>query len=762
MLRKIVSIKNVGRFQNYGAAGDVDLKRYTLFFAENGRGKTTLCAILRSLRSGDTAQILGRTTLGTNGGPDITVLVDGGTFVFRGGQWNPSATVPNLAIFDSTFVSENVFSGDAVELDHRRNLYRVIVGKHGVDLARQIEELDTVGREKSTQIREIRAAVQAMVPQGLTIEEFLALAEDTTIDSRITEKEKELEAVRQAEQIRDRSVFSDLILPPFPIAFRELLAKTIEGVTKDAARRIAKQIETHEMHQRGEPWLYEGLGYVRNNACPFCGQSIDGVQLITVYQAYFSEAYNSLKTEIVEFRRLIDEAFSDREIARIERILDQNNSTVEFWSRYCAVTPPTLANAEKLGNTLRALRETAYALLDRKAAAPLDSLLLDSFFSNGYDAFVAIQAAAADYNRDVRTANATIAVKKAATITANIRSVQAGLTRLHATKKRYETDAKTACSDYQTALAEKRGLEQSKTKVKEELDTYSKALIRRYEQSINRLLDDFQAGFRITGASHGYPGGVATSNYQILINETPVDLGDSSTSIDRPSFKNTLSSGDRSTLALAFFLAQLEHDSERANKIVIFDDPFNSQDNFRKDCTVQQIKKCGDLCHQVIVLSHDQNFLKRIWDRLAPQAGDRKCLQLTRVGVRDTRISAWDIEQATQAQFLADRKALAEYFHTANGNPRDIVNKIRPVLESYCRNLYLGQFVNDALGTIIGKIRTVGATHQLFPLLEDLDALNEYTRRYHHGENLNAATEPINDTELQGFVKKSLNITGGC
>ena len=65
MLRKIISIKNVGRFLNYSASGDIELKRYNLIFAENGRGKTTLCAVLRSLQSGDPTHVLGRTTLGT-------------------------------------------------------------------------------------------------------------------------------------------------------------------------------------------------------------------------------------------------------------------------------------------------------------------------------------------------------------------------------------------------------------------------------------------------------------------------------------------------------------------------------------------------------------------------------------------------------------------------------------------------------------------------------------------------------------------------
>jgi hypothetical protein len=37
-----------------------------------------------------------------------------------------------------------------------------------------------------------------------------------------------------------------------------------------------------------------------------------------------------------------------------------------------------------------------------------------------------------------------------------------------------------------------------------------------------------------------------------------------------------------------------------------------------------------------------------------------------------------------------------------------------------------------------------------------------YSRRYHHGENPNAATEQISDAQLQGKVKLALELTGGC
>jgi wobble nucleotide-excising tRNase len=81
VLRKIILIKNVGRFVSYSATGDVELKRYNLVFAENGRGKTTLCAILRSLQSGDSAHILGRKTLGGTASPEIKLLLGNGGIV---------------------------------------------------------------------------------------------------------------------------------------------------------------------------------------------------------------------------------------------------------------------------------------------------------------------------------------------------------------------------------------------------------------------------------------------------------------------------------------------------------------------------------------------------------------------------------------------------------------------------------------------------------------------------------------------------------
>jgi wobble nucleotide-excising tRNase len=755
-LRKLISIRNVGRFLNYNAVGDVELRRYNLLFAENGRGKTTLCAIFRSIMTGDAAMIRGRTSLGATGVPEIRILPrDGQPLVFSAGAWN--GTIPNLAIFDSMFVAENVYSGEAVALDQRRRLYGVIVGKVGADLARRIDELDDSSRQKATEIREKRAAVQALA-SGVAVDAFMALPADPQLDAKIVAKESELAALRQAEQIRQRTELSPVTLPVIPEGITTLLAKTLDGVSADAAARVSSQIRKHQLMDAPVGWLQAGVHHIRENDCPFCGQNLGGVDLIAAYRTYFSIAYSELGRSTTTMRQRVESALNDRMLAGVERTLDQNVAAVEFWSAYCQITRPVIAAG--VGDALRALREAALALLDRKAAAPLDAIAPDAAFHAATEAVTALHETASVYNDSVTSANAVIAARKQATHTADARALQAELNGLRAAKSRHEAAGAAACKELQTALEEKDALDREKDTIKKKLDDYARDVMGQYETTMNRLLGEFQAGFGITGTSQSYTGGAVSSSYQLVINDTAVDLGSADTALDTPSFRNTLSSGDKSTLALAFFLAQLEHDDEKANKIVVFDDPFTSQNVFRQDCTIQKIKRCGATCAQVIVLSHDPDFLKRIWDRLEP--ADRKTLKLARVGTRDTTILDFDIEEATQAVYKAQRKLLLDFYHESKGDPRDVVQKIRPVLETYCK--FVGGGVtadNDTLGVIIGKIRAAGAGHQLFQLVDDLEGLNEYTKRYHHGENINAATEPISDAELQGKVALTLQITGG-
>lgn len=757
MIQRIISIKNVGRFKSCAAAGDVTFRRYTLIFAENGRGKTTLCAILRSLFTNTPAFVIGRATLGSLEPPEVQLLTGNGNISFRNSIWN--GTFPDMAVFDGTYVTDNVFAGDVVHADHRRNLYRVIIGAQGVALAARVNELDERIRAKNGDIREIRGQFQRHIPQGMTVEEFIALPEDPAIDEKIAVKDQELQGAQRSVQLQQRTGLSPVTVPVFPPAFAQLLAKTFANVSADAERHVTEHIERHAMQRGGEAWLTEGLGYVTHDECPFCGQSLTGVELIAAYKSYFGHEYHALRDEVDRLNQGVAGTIGDRTSTAIDQTFLQNENSIEFWRQYCEFEAPIAPAAGIVAGVISTLRQRAQGLLQIKAGTPLDAVAPDEGFTQALDAFEELRTNLGTYNAAVAAANVVIAARKRQAQAANILDLTNALAALKAQKVRHTDEIQAICGSEAQLQAEKSALEQDKETAKQQLDTHTEQVITRYGEAINRYLERINATFRITTPTHTYRGGPPSTSYQIVINQNAVDLGDATTPIDRPSFRNTLSAGDRSTLALAFFLAQLEQDANRASKVVVFDDPFASMDSFRRNHTVHQIMKCGETCAQVIVLSHEPSFLKLLWDRIVP--ADRKALQLVRIGEDNTTIVEWDIDRAVQARFRADIDSLQRFNSSGEGEGRDVIQKIRPVLEGYCRNLYPTQFAEqEMLGTIVGRIREAGAEHPLHAIVDDLDELNLYCRRYHHGENPNAATEAIDNAELQAYVRRTLKLVG--
>jgi wobble nucleotide-excising tRNase len=53
LINQLKLLRNVGQFHSVSAGGQLPLKKLTLIYAGNGRGKTTLAEILRSLSTGD-------------------------------------------------------------------------------------------------------------------------------------------------------------------------------------------------------------------------------------------------------------------------------------------------------------------------------------------------------------------------------------------------------------------------------------------------------------------------------------------------------------------------------------------------------------------------------------------------------------------------------------------------------------------------------------------------------------------------------------
>ena len=84
-------IESIGRFRKAASQGDVTLKKFTLIFGENGRGKSTICAILRSLQRQSPALLEGRKTLGATASPKVSIALTNGPAAIKGAWSSPDS-----------------------------------------------------------------------------------------------------------------------------------------------------------------------------------------------------------------------------------------------------------------------------------------------------------------------------------------------------------------------------------------------------------------------------------------------------------------------------------------------------------------------------------------------------------------------------------------------------------------------------------------------------------------------------------------------
>ncbi len=345
MIKKIISIKSVGLFNNNSQ--DVDLKKFNIIYGENGRGKSTLSIILRSLCSGEPSHILERRTIDSANQPEVRLLLEPSIFTtFKDGKWN--RILSNLEIFDSYFISNNIYSGNTIDIDQRRNLHQFVIGQDGVKNANAVSHCDKVLKSINNLISKYEGKIQQNISgTSVNVSKFVGLKHDSTssvnIDDEIIAKRNEVDALKKGKEIIARPPLEYLSMPTIPRdRLEELLSKTLDDISKDAERITHEHIHGY-LDQEGVNWIQTGFNYIRNDTCPFCGQRILENPLISAYQNYFDATYVSFKKEICDFSDEIRNNFSDDKLLTIQKTLTSNDLMIEFWKDYIPLEYNSLA-----------------------------------------------------------------------------------------------------------------------------------------------------------------------------------------------------------------------------------------------------------------------------------------------------------------------------------------------------------------------------------------------------------------------------------
>lgn len=760
MLNKLQLVRNVGQFDSVAAGTNLPFARVGLAYAENGRGKTTLAAILRSLATGDPIPLLERRRLSAQHPPHVVADCSGGQApaIFTNGAW--SRTLANVAIFDDAFVDGNIYSGLAVDPDHRQRLHELVLGAQGVALHRKVEELSAKIEAHNTELRARAAAIPATELNGFSVDAFCALPPVPDVEAAITETQRKIAAVREQDPIRKGQGFDAISLPAFDLdAVGQLLNLDVPALDAAAADRV--QAHLASLGDGAEAWLAAGLEHVPTKSdgapCPFCLQDLKASTAIGNYRAYFSAGYETLKRSVADAIAQTTRLHGGDVPAAFERAVRVAVERRQFWARFCEL-PEIGLDTAAIVRAWREAREAVMVELQAKQSTPLDRRAVPSAVVTAIDAYERQRQKVLELSGKLQSSNDAIAVVKEQAAGGVATALESDLARLQASKARHSPTTTALCQQYLDEKAAKAQTATLKEQARTALDQYRTNVFPTYQRAVNDYLQRFNAGFRIDSVASVNTRSGTSCNYNVIIDTKAVPVAGGEPQPGTPSFRNTLSAGDRNTLALAFFFSTLDQDPNLATATVLIDDPISSLDEHRSLTTVQEVRRLAERVEQVIVLSHDKKFLARIWDGVN---GRIPCtaVQIVRDGQGST-LEAWNVSDDATTEYDRRHALLREYLSSGRAATRDVASGIRPVLEGFMRVARPEYFrPGGLLGPFLGICdQRLGGAEEILDAatIRELREILEYANRFHHDSNPAWETETINAGELQGFVRRAL------
>ena len=313
MFEKIIDIQRVGRFEKLLTPSKLRFSKITLIFGENGWGKSTIADIFRSYGSNRPEIVRGRETLSTTGEQKVILLYKGNQAICDGIAWTGQPS-PSIAVFDQTFINENVYSGENVSHDHLKKQYGLVLGVDGVKLLQDIQATENDEQKIKLKIKEQERAIQNTIfVLGLQKKDVISFVSLTPLErakSAIQQKETELKRAIEWRQIESATLPEPLPLPTSAGNFKATLTRSIEGVATEARMHVHRHIASHAKPNNvatnsHEVWLESGLSFSSEESCPFCGQDLVNRTLLDHYSSYFSKTFKALSEEVQNRRKTI-------------------------------------------------------------------------------------------------------------------------------------------------------------------------------------------------------------------------------------------------------------------------------------------------------------------------------------------------------------------------------------------------------------------------------------------------------------------------
>ena len=745
MIAKIEKLKNIGNFEDYNARGDVALRPVSIIYAENGAGKTTLSRVLHSLATDDGSVIERHKRIRATGNPEVVIRDDiNHQHIYNGIRWNNP--MPDIEVFDAHFVANNVYSGFEINSDHHKGLYQFVVGASGVAIVNKIERVKKMIATKNEEIKSLADEIRK-VADYQDVGKICGLVQKPDIDNLIAEKEKELSLAKGQQQIAQQKLPAEITVaaPAFntPTAQR-VLETTVEGIGEAYLEEVKHHLD--EMFTAGmqkcSDWVYQGVTlldegkWLKNGekTCPFCGQGVDGVELVKGYNQYFSTAYRTALKNARDLLTLFEQINIESYLLRLKGQYEQIENAHRFWKNLLQDQPdlpPFDVDSLKLEDKYRALK----SVIVQKSENPVVAVGCEESlaYKNALEAIALLCGQVNAYVKDY-VARITVLRSKIRPVA----DVEKELRALKIYKARYEEPLKGYCTRFVILNDQWNRLNNLKNQLQQQQKAASAALFQQYGQATNNFLQNvFMTPFQIADVKDVFRGSSKRPNleYTLTFNGTPILQGDDGGS--NTSFKNVLSEGDKNTIAFSFFLAKLTQDPRMADKIVVFDDPLTSLDQNRRQETINQLVLLQNRCKQLIVLSHNFHFLIDFNARGEIKKANKKVLIIVK-GRNTAEITPFELKREWMDKYKWSVQAMEDFANNPMPTYQEnAINSIRLTMELMLKLKFCKYITNqdETFGEIITDLDRSPCTFinaNKTEVIAKLKSLNSISWRVHH------------------------------
>ena len=757
MLKRIREIQGIGTYADCKAA-KAEFRKVSVIYGSNSYGKSTLCEIFRSLAENDSDLIETRKSIPSGTSPKVTLnfSTNGSpetSLSYANGLWQQKLSNDvKLAVFDSNFIARNLFTGLDVERKNKEALTDFVLGEQGVKRADTIALKRKQLSQKQSDLRSIERAfggikdIPSFVQKVVVETESALLSHLDQIQRALTEKKQQFQNV---EKITARP---SLLPLNFPVGAHTLAAKitglsevSLDTIHQEVRLRLDRHLAEHVAQPGlGREWIRAGLGMIKGETCPFCGQALehDAKALYGVFQACFDDTYkkklgeleHELKDALRQYRKYepAEEAFLSKIMANAGSFtaypeLQGNEKYVELQknAELAAIEVREVANkfTQVLQQTGRLLEE----IIEKKRSAPhvaippIDLSML-------YELELRLAEKVVGYTVHIGDANSIIVRFKA-----ELASPQASkeIGQLDAQRKVIEEKLNRrrldkSCSDYIATQTEIQSLTKDIKAEQDLLQAEQSEFLKALFEKINYFFKKFGSNdFNISTKQELDGRGHAPV--------ISLDVKFKGKGIALAQLNKVFSESDRRALALSIFWAKLSSldETEKAKTIVIMDDPITSFDENRISVTMLQIEAQIPAYCQVIFLTHYRKFVNHLMKDTG-LSGLANLLILSR-GVNGTQIEIEDHEHFLHSDH--HKKYLKIIGFIDGSHDQEIDQDLRVFLESEVQDRYRDAIYRHSLskqqfGDLISSLKDGGVIEPV--VANKLDQFRKVLNGPHH------------------------------